>query len=117
LMARCSAIKPNGERCKVSVEPGAELCGAHDPANAQTRRRITAKAGKSKPNQELRDIKALCQDLTEPVLFGDLLPGPAAVANQLINTCLRAIEQERRLKETEELEERIEALEGLQGRE
>ena len=37
--------------------------------------------------------------------------GRAAVANQLINTRLRAIEQERKIKETEDLEARIEALE------
>jgi hypothetical protein len=43
--------------------------------------------------------------------------GPAAVANQIINTRLRAVEQERRIKETEELEERIEALERTQDRE
>jgi hypothetical protein len=35
----------------------------------------------------------------------------AAVANQLINTRLRAVELGRRIKETEELEARIEALE------
>jgi hypothetical protein len=39
------------------------------------------------------------------------------VANQLINTRLRAVEQERKIKETEELEERIEALEQTQDRE
>jgi hypothetical protein len=33
------------------------------------------------------------------------------VVNQLINTQLRAIEQVRKIKETEELETRIEALE------
>ena len=37
--------------------------------------------------------------------------GPAAVANQLINTRLRAIEQERKIREAEDLEARIEALE------
>jgi len=51
------------------------------------------------------------------VLSGELPTGQAAVANQLINTRLRAIEQERKIKETEELEERLEALEGvLKGR-
>jgi hypothetical protein len=70
-----------------------------------------------KANRELRDIKALCEDLTKRVLSGELVPGPAAVANQLINTRLRAIEQERRLKESEDLEARIEALERAQGRE
>jgi hypothetical protein len=43
--------------------------------------------------------------------------GQAAVANQLVNTRLRAIEQERKIRETEELEVRLEALEGvLKGR-
>jgi hypothetical protein len=42
--------------------------------------------------------------------------GPAAVANQLINTRLRAIEQERKNRETEDLEARIEALERTQGK-
>ena len=53
--------------------------------------------------------------LTERVLSGELLPGPAAVANQLINTRLRAIEQERKNKETEDLEARVEALERASG--
>lgn len=113
-MGRCSAIKPNGERCRVSVEPGAEFCWAHDPKNAQTRQRITSRAGKARPNKEIRDIKTLCEDLTERVLAGGLLPGAAAVANQLINTRLRAIEQERKVRETEDLEARIEALERSQ---
>jgi hypothetical protein len=54
----------------------------------------------------------LKEEDTEP-----LETGPAAVANQLINTRLRAVEQERRFKETEELEERIEDLERTQVRE
>jgi hypothetical protein len=49
------------------------------------------------------------------VLSGDLETGRAAVANQLINTRLRAIEQERKIRETEDLEARIEALERAQG--
>jgi hypothetical protein len=60
-------------------------------------------------------VKALCEDLTQRVLAGELLPGPAAVANQLINTRLRAIEQERKNKETEDIEARIEALEAQRG--
>ncbi len=72
---------------------------------------MASKAARSKPNRELRDIKAQLEDLTERVLTGDLETGLAAVANQLINTRLRAIEQERKIKETDELEARIEALE------
>jgi len=72
---------------------------------------MASKAARSKPNRELLSIKALLEDLTERVLRGELQTGPAAVANQLVNTRLRAIEQERKNKETEELESRIEALE------
>jgi hypothetical protein len=59
-------------------------------------------------------VKAQLQDLTRDVLSGDLETGRAAVANQLINTRLRAIEQERKNRETEDLEARIEALERAQ---
>ena len=39
--------------------------------------------------------------------------GPAAIANQLMNTQLRIIELERRWKETGQLEGRMEALEDV----
>ena len=43
--------------------------------------------------------------------------GRAAVANQLYNTLIRAIEQERKMRELGELAERLEALEEvLRGR-
>ncbi len=87
------------------------VLGPHAPEHAEQRRRMASKAARAKPNRELRDVKALCSDLTERVLSGELVPGPAAVANQLINTRLRAIEQERKNKETEDLEARIAALE------
>jgi len=72
---------------------------------------MASKAARSKPNRELSSIKALLEDLTERVLSGELETGRAAVANQLTNTRLRAIEQERKLRELEELEGRLEALE------
>jgi hypothetical protein len=51
------------------------------------------------------------EKLTEEVLSGEIATGVAAVANQLINTRLRAVEVERKVKETEELEARMVALE------
>ncbi len=110
-MGPCRATKANGEACKGTATGPHGYCWAHAPENAEKRRRMASKAAKAKPNRELRDVKALCEDLTERVLAGDLLPGPAAVANQLINTRLRAIEQERKNRETEDLEARIAALE------
>jgi hypothetical protein len=88
--------------------------GPRDPKNAERRRKGASRGGKAKANRELPAIKTLLENLTDRVLSGDLPTGPAAVANQLINTRLRAIEQERKNRETEDLEARIEALERTQ---
>ena len=116
-MARCGFIKASGDRCKGTATGPHGLCWAHDPENAERRKRMASRAARSKTNRELRDVKALCEDLTARVLAGELPPGPAAVANQLTNTRLRAIEQERKVRESDELEARIEALEGARQRE
>ncbi len=85
------------------------------PENAEKRRRMASRAAKAKPNREIRELKILLSDLMARVLGGDgvepLEAGRAAVANQLLNTRLRAIEQERKNRETEDLEARIAALE------
>src|SRR5215211_6309334 len=93
------------------------VLGPHDPANAEQRSRMASKAAKSKPSRELAGLKAQLQDLTKDVLAGEIETGRAAVANQLINTLIRAIEQERKMRELGELAERLEALEEvLRGR-
>src|ERR687897_1302006 len=114
-MSRCAGIRADGGRCKAEAMPEAEWCWNHHPDYEQARRRRASKGGRrggrGRPQHETEAIKVLLEDLTERVLVGDLETGPAAVANQLINTRLRALEQERKNKETEELEGRIEALE------
>jgi hypothetical protein len=112
LRGQCTAITRSGERCTLAANEPHGLCWAHDPKNAEKRRRGASRGGKAKASRELPTIKAKLEDLTEQVLSGDLETGPAAVANQLINTRLRAIEQERKTKETQDLEARVEALEG-----
>jgi hypothetical protein len=113
-VSTCKATKRNGEPCTLPANGRQGLCWAHDPKNAERRRKGASRGGKAKANRELPSIKALLEGLTERVLTGELQTGPAAVANQLINTRLRATEQERKIKETEELEARIQALEDLQ---
>ena len=114
-MARCAAIKPNGERCKVEAIADSSWCWNHHPDYDQERAARASKGGKrggrGRSHAETAAIKSLLEDLTEQVLAGELETGRAAVANQLINTRLRAIEQERKVREQEELEERIAALE------
>src|SRR5688572_30093163 len=115
-MASCRATKADGQPCTLAANGPQGLCWAHDRANRDKRSRMASRAARSKPNRELSSLKALLADLTERVLSGELPTGQAAVANQLINTRLRAIEQERKIRETEDLEARIEALErGSQG--
>jgi hypothetical protein len=116
LSARCSAIKASGERCKVSVEPPTTLCWAHDPANRETRRRITSKAGKSRgPSRELVAIKQRLSDLADDVVEEKVDKGVAAVASQVLNVYLRALSVELKAREQMELIERLEMLEeGLQ---
>jgi hypothetical protein len=72
---------------------------------------MASRASRSKPSRELASLKAQLRDLTQDVLAGEAETARAAVANQLINTRLRALEQERKLKEQEEILGRIEALE------
>jgi cell division protein FtsL len=110
-VALCRATKRSGAPCTVSVGAGQAYCHHHDPARSEERRRAASRAGKSKPSRELFGIKAQLEKLTEKVLSGEIATGVAAVANQIINTRLRAVELERKIKETEELEERMEVLE------
>lgn len=101
-----------------------DYCYQHDRDRADERRRNAQRAGRAggrgRASGELAAIKALLEDLTARVLgegAEDPLPsGAAAVANQLLNTRLRALELERKIKETEELEERLEALEREEAR-
>ena len=110
-MATCAGIKRDGGRCTVTVEPPQEYCFWHDPESADKRRRAASKGGKGKASKELPKIKALLEDLTDRVLSGELETGPASVANQLINTRLRALEAQRKQTELEDVLMRIEALE------
>lgn len=116
-MAVCRATKANGEPCRAPATGPHGYCWAHDPNNAEQRSRMASKAARSKPSRELIRLKAQLVDLTKDVLSGEIETGRAAVANQLINTLIRAIEQERKMREMGELAERLEALEEvLRGR-
>jgi hypothetical protein len=64
-MRKCGAIKANGERCGRIVGASQVYCYAHDPSNADKRRRDAAKAGRSSPNLELKEIKTSIKELTE----------------------------------------------------
>lgn len=110
-MSRCRAVKGNGEPCKAPANGPDGYCWAHSPNNADQRRRMASKAARSKPNREIKELKGQLATLAEDVLGGRMDRGDAAVVNQIINTRARLVEIERKVRETEQLEERIEALE------
>jgi len=114
-MAECSAKTANGQPCKRIAMPPSQYCYAHNPERAAARRRNASKGGKTggrgRPGADLGEIKDQLKAMLGGVLSGRILPGVAAVATQIQNSRLRAVEVERRLKETQELMERIEALE------
>jgi hypothetical protein len=107
----CRATKANGERCKGSATGSREWCWAHAPENSEQRRRTASRGGKGKPNRELRDLKKQLEDLAEDVLAGRVERSDAAVVNQIITTRARLIELERKIREQDQLEERLAALE------
>lgn len=115
-MARCRADKANGERCRGTAVASHGYCWAHAPENAERRSRQASRAASAKPNKEIRSLKAELSSLTEQVLAGEIETSKVAVANQLINTRLRAMEIERKVREQEELEERLAQLEEASGR-
>jgi len=120
-MSRCAGIRADGERCGGRAIEGSEWCWNHHPDYAEARKRNASKGGKrggrgrrSPATDETRAIKELLEDLTERVLSGELETGPASVANQLINTRLRALEAQRKQTELEDVLVRLDALEEKQ---
>ncbi len=107
----CTATKRNGDSCTLPAVGREGLCWAHDPKNAEKRRKGQSRGGRGKPTTEIRALKTQLDDLAAGVLAGTVDRGNAVAVNQILNTRARLIELERKVKETEELEERIEQLE------
>jgi hypothetical protein len=112
-MPRCAGIKRDGGQCTTIVPPSQTHCYQHDPDRAEERRINASRAARARHDPEIREIKRLLKDLYAGVLEGTVDRAAAAVANQVANTRLRAIEVERRIREQDELEERLDELEGV----
>jgi hypothetical protein len=113
-MHRCPGTKRDGSRCTVTVEPPQTHCWWHDPANADERKRAASKGGKrggrGRPSVELASLKARLTTLADDVLEGNVDRGDAVVVGQLLNTVIRAIGMEMRVREVEDLERQVEEL-------
>ncbi len=82
------------------------------------RREAAQDSEQGRPGQgrgEIAVLKKQLHGLAADVLEGNVDRGDAAVVNQILNTLIRAIEQERKIREIEEIEERLSELERRKG--
>ncbi len=108
---KCGSITASGGRCKGVAVGSSGLCPAHHPDYQDQRRRGQVRGGRSKADRTIRGLHELLEDLTQRVIDGKLETSKGAVAIQLITTRIKLFEYERRARETEELEERLVAIE------
>ena len=113
-MAKCSGITQAGTACKGIPIDGSGYCYVHHPDHAEERRRHGAKGGKrggrGRPQVEVNAVKTRLQDLVDGVLDGEVERADAAVAGQLLNTYIRAVGVELKVREQEELVREVEEL-------
>src|SRR5215218_5273675 len=99
-----SAIdKPKRPGCTCSASGSVAGCYHHDPKNAAKRRTAASRAARSKPSRELAGLKRRLMDLADDVIGGRVDRADAAVVGQLLNTVIRAVGMEMKVREVEEL--------------
>jgi hypothetical protein len=116
-LAKCTAITRGGDRCKGIAIDSSDYCYAHHPDHADDRKRAAQKGGKrggrGRPIAELASLRNENADIRRRLLEGELLPNVAAVADQSINTEIRAVGATLKAREQEEIAERLDDLETL----
>jgi hypothetical protein len=112
LEGQCAGITRDGQRCTRTVNGSRGYCWLHDPAHARERSRYASVGGRAKPSGEVHRLKEELRDLREGVLSGEVDRNDAAVVIQIARVLKDLIELERRIRETEEFETRLAALEG-----
>src|SRR3712207_2525460 len=118
-MSLCSGIRADGGRCRAQAMRNSQWCINHDPDQAEVRKQRASKGGKrggrGRPVVMASEVAEQVQDLSDKVLAGELSRADAAVCGQLLNVKLRALEVGRKLREAEDLEQRLDELEALIG--
>lgn len=110
----CAGVTKYGRPCPNAPQPDKDVCWHHDPELAERRSRNARAGGRavhSPATLEISELKDELRALVRDVKDGAVPPGVGAVLNQLLNSMLRAIEQDRKARELDELEERMAALE------
>ena len=121
-MAKCTFTKRNGDECRgVAVGPLGG-CYQHDPSYELDRKRDAQRNGKrggrGRPNPGTADLHRLqyrFEALAEQVLAGTVDRADAAVAAQCLNGARSCIAASAKLREIEDFEKRLDALEKRRG--
>jgi hypothetical protein len=99
---------------------GSGLCYSHSPTTADKRQRNASKGGRiggrgrAKPGKgDIKEVKEWLLELAHKVEAGELEAKDGTAVSQILNIWLRGIETERKIREQEELAERLEALESV----
>jgi hypothetical protein len=117
----CVAITKAGTRCKAEATLGS-YCWNHAPETAGARKQRARKAGRVGGNgrssglSETAEAKRWIRDLVGKAITGDVDRGVATAAFMGLNVLARYIELERKIREQEEVLERLEALEEAQAK-
>ncbi len=125
-MKQCDATKREGSRCTLPAQGSDGRCWVHSEEYSKRRRKGQSRGGRSRPITELMVLKAKLDALGDDVLSGKVNRGDAAVAVTAYSAAVKCVEalvkvrelEESRLVETglkvreqEQLIERLEALE------
>ena len=110
-MSRCAATKPNGTPCERIVGVSQTYCYSHDPANAGQRHQAASKAARAKGSGQVREVTNKLAKLADDVLGGTVDKATGSVVAQILGVLIRGIEQERKIREQDELEARLAVLE------
>ena len=110
---RCAGVKRSGDPCTATVNPPQTYCWWHDPALAEQRKSYASKAARSKANVEIGTVKNRLKEIAEAVAEGKMQTARGSVSGQVYGLVLRAIEQERKQNEVEDLKRQLEEVRDL----
>jgi hypothetical protein len=109
-MARCQAVKGNGEPCERIVGASQSYCFSHDPNKKAARSRAASKGSKARES-EIKDVKIYLRDVAKRVDEGELDTKTGATIATIMNVLVRTISVEVSLKDQIEIEARLDSLE------
>ncbi len=113
---RCAAITRAGERCRLDATRGS-YCYQHSPETVEERRRNARRGGRVGGNgrssglSETAEAKRYIKSLVAKLLREEVERDIATACFMGLNVLARYIEVERKIREIEDIEARIAALE------